>query len=133
MQIAKGTLVTKDARRIWKAGTIVSPEWLYERKMCPPSDDEHAAMKKTNVSVFLRSPLRAEHTPATEHAWLSRSMNLLLSVEYNYLDSLNLDFRDQFAERYALVTGETFEVNSRYLRDIEAQLPLPKERLQRAR
>ena len=70
-------------------------------------------MKKTNVSVFLGRPLRVEQTPATQPAWLSRAVNLLLSVEDNDLDSFSLYLRDQFEERYALLTGETFEVNFR--------------------
>ena len=60
-------------------------------------------------------------------------MNKLPGVEDNYLDSLNIDLRDQFEDRYTLLTGETFAINSRYARDLEAQLAMPKERLQRAR
>ena len=60
-------------------------------------------------------------------------MNMLPNVEDNYLDALNIDLRGQFADRYFLNAGETFEINPRYARDLEAQLPMPKERLQRAR
>ena len=41
--------------------------------------------------------------------------------------------REQFEERYSLQAGETYEVNGRYARDLEAQLPMQKERMQRAR
>ena len=54
-------------------------------------------------------------------------------MEDNYLDALNIDLHGQFEERSFLRAGETFEVNQRYARDLEAQLPMPKERLQRAR
>ena len=133
MQNTKGTLVTKDARRSWEAAVTVSPERLYEKNMCPPSHDEHGAMKKTNISVFIGRPLRAEHTPVTEPAWLSRAVNLLPSVEDKNSDSLYLDSRDQYEERLALLTGDTFEVNSRYSNDLKGQLPMPKEMLLRAR
>ena len=49
------------------------------------------------------------------------------------MNSLDNNLRNTFEERYALVTGETFGINSRYARDLEAQLPITKESLQRAR
>ena len=136
LQNTKGTLVPNDAWRTWEAAVVVSPGWLYEKNMCPPSADEHAAMKKMNVSAFLgRPPLRAKYTQTTEPARLSRAIHLLPSVEDIYLGSLNFDLQDQFQERYALLTGETsgFALNSRYSRDLDVQPPMPKERLQRAR
>ena len=96
--------------------------------MCPPSDDEHA-----NVCLCSwERTLQTKYSQASEPAWLSRSMNILPSVENNYLDSLNIDLRSQFEKRHALLTGETFGINSRYARDLEAQLPMPKEWLKRA-
>ena len=90
-------------------------------------------MKKMDVSVFLGRPLRADYSQASEPAWLSRAVNILLNVEDNYLVLLNIDLRNQSEERYALLTGETLEINSRYSRELEAQLLVPKEKLQRAR
>ena len=121
MQNGLRSLVTKDARRAWEAAVIVSPEWLYKKNMCPPNDNEHAPMKKMNVSVgqWLTS--------------LSRAVNVLPGVENNYLDSLNIDLRNQFEDRYKLLTGETFAINSSYAKGLEAQLPMPKEMLRRAR
>ena len=133
MQNTKGSLVTKDARRIWESAIIVSPEWLFEKNMCPPSDEQHATLKKTNVSVFMSRPLGADHTPTNEPLRLGKAMNALPNVEDNYLDALIINLHEQFEERYFLRAGETFEVNPRYARDLEAQLPMPKERLQRAR
>ena len=63
--------------------------------------------------------------------WVKRAVNKHPGVEDNYLDSLNIDLRNQFEELYALMIGETFEINSRYAREMEVQLPMPKERLQR--
>ena len=77
-------------------------------------------------------PLRADHTPTNEPPWLGKAMNMLPNVEDNYLDALNIDLHGQF-EEYFLRAGETFEVNQRYARDLEAQLPMPKERLRLAR
>ena len=133
MQNTKGTLITKDSRRIWESAVIVSPEWLFEKNMCPPNDEEHAKLKKANVPVFMNRPIRPDHTPTNEPPWLGKAMNMLPNVEDNYLDALNIDLRGQFADQYFLNAGETFEVNPRYARDLEAQLPMPKERLQRAR
>ena len=133
MQNTKGSLVTKDARRIWESAVVVSPEWLFEKNMCPPSDEQHATLKKANVSVFMNRPLRTDHTPTNELQWLGKAMNMLPNVEDNYLDALNIDLRGQFEERYFLRAVDTFEVNTRYARDLEAQLPMPKERLQRER
>ena len=133
MQNTKDSLVTKDARRIWESAVVVSPEWLFEKNMCPLSDEQHATLKKANVSVFMNRPLRADHTPTNEPQWLGKAMNMLPNVEDNYLETLNIDLRGQFEERYFLRAGETFGVNPRYARDLEAQLPMPKERLQRAR
>ena len=90
-------------------------------------------MKKTTPSVFLTRPLRPDHTPPNEPTWLSRAMNLLPSVDDNYLDSLTVNLREQFEERYSLQAGKTYEVNGRYARDLEAQLLMQKERLKRAR
>ena len=101
----------KDARRTWEAAVIVSSEWLYQKNMCPPNDDEHTNIEKMNVSVFLRRPLRADYSQASEPAWLSRAMNILPGIEDNYLESLNYDLRNQFEERYTLLTGETFGIN----------------------
>ena len=64
---------------------------------------------------------------------MGKATNILPNVEDNYLDALNIDLRGQFEERYFLRAEETYEVNPRYSRDLEAQLPMPKERLQRAR
>ena len=33
MQNTKGTLITKDSRRIWESAVIVSPEWLFEKNI----------------------------------------------------------------------------------------------------
>ena len=133
MQNSKGSLVTKDARRIWESAVIISPEWLFEKNMCPPSDEQHARLKKDHVLVFMTRPLRMDHTPTNEPQWLGKATNILPNVEDNYLDALNIDLRGQFEERYFLRAEETYEVNPRYSRDLEAQLPMPKERLQRAR
>ena len=133
MQNTKGTLINKDSRRIWESAVVVSPEWLFEKNMCPPNDEEHAKLKKANVPVFMNRPIRPDHTPTNEPPWLGKAMNILPNVEDNYLDALNIDLRGQFADRYFLNAGETFEINPRYARDLEAQLPMPKERLQRAR
>ena len=100
MQNRHGSLVTKDARRTWEAAVIVSPEWLYQNNMWPPSDDEHAKMKKMNVSVFLGRPLRTIYSQAVEPAWLSRAVNILPGVEDNYLDSLNIELRNQFEDTH---------------------------------
>ena len=60
-------------------------------------------------------------------------MNMLQNTEDNYLDALTIDRRGQFVEeKYFLRAGETFEVNPRYARDLEALLPMAKKRLQRA-
>ena len=120
MQNTKGTLITKDSRRIWESAVIVSPEWLFEKNMCPPNDEEHAKLKKANVSVFMNRPIRPDHTPTNEPPWLGKAMNILPNVEDNYLDALNIDLRGQFADRYFLNAGETFEINPRYARDLEA-------------
>ena len=65
--------------------------------------------------------------------WLSRAANLLPSVEYKYPDALNIDLQEHFEERYKLQAGESFAINRRYARGLEAQVPMPKDRLQRAR
>ena len=123
----------KDARRIREAAGLVSNGWLHEKNMCPSNDDEHATVKKMTVSVFMSMSLRADHTPVTEPAWLSRVVNLLSSEGNNYLDSLNIDLRNQFEERYRFLTGKTIELSSRLSSDLEAQLPMPKGMLPRAR
>ena len=111
MQNNKGSLVTKDARQICEAAVIISPEWLFEKNMCPPSDEQNASLKKANVSVFMSRPLRADHTPTNEPQWLRKATNMPPNTEDNYLDALNINPRGQFAERYILRAGETFEVN----------------------
>ena len=97
--------------------------------MCPPSDDEPAMLKKATVLVFMSRSLRPDHTQQNEPALLSREVNMLPSVEDKYLDSLTIDHRDQFEGRYTLLAGEIFSMSSMEARDIEAQLPMPKERL----
>ena len=76
------------------------PEWLYE-------------MNETTVSVCLCRSLRADHNPQNDPAWLIRAVSLLPSSDDNYLDSLNIDLRNHFEERYTLLAGETFEMNKR--------------------
>ena len=80
MHNTKGSLVTKDARHIWESAVVVSPEWLFEKNMCPPSDEQHATLKKANVSVFMNRPLRTDHTPTNEPQWLAKTMR---AIEYN--------------------------------------------------
>ena len=92
--------------------------------MCPPSDEQHASLKKANVSVFMSRPMRADQTPTNEPPWLGKATNMLPNTEDNYLDALTIDPRGQFEERYFLRAGETFEVNPRYARDLEALLPM---------
>ena len=108
MQNTKGNLVTKDARRIWESAVVVSPEWLFEKNMCPPNDEQHATLKKANFSVFMNRPLRTDHTPTNELQLLGKAMNMLPNVGDNYLDALNVDLRGQVEERYFLRAGETF-------------------------
>ena len=129
MQNNKSSMITKDGRRIWESAVIVSPEWLFEKNMCPPSGEEHATLKKTSVSFFMSRPLRADHTPQNELVWLSNAMSMFPSVEDTCLDFLTIDPLGQVEERYLLHAGDTFDVNNRYAR--EAQLPMPTERLQR--
>ena len=100
--------------------------------MCSPSDEQHSALKNSSASVLITRPLRSHHTPGNEPPWLRKAVNTLPNVEDNYLDALNIDSRGQFEEKYRLHAGETFETTARYARDLEAQLPLPKERLKRA-
>ena len=133
MQNNKGSLVTKDARRVWESAVIITPEWLFEKNICPSSDQQHASLKKSSVSVFMSLPLRAEHTPTNEPQWLGKATNMLPNIEDNYLDALTIDPRGQFEERYFLRAGETFEMKPRYARDLKALLPMPTERLERAR
>ena len=134
MQNNKGSLVTNDERRIWESAVIISPELLFENNMCPPSDEQHASLKKSSVSVFMSRPLRADHTPTNEPQWPGKATNMLPNTENNFLDALTIDHpRGKVEERYFLRSGETFEVNPRCARDLEALLPMPKERLQRTR
>ena len=133
MQNNKGSLVTKDAMRIWESAVIISPEWLFEKKMCPSSNEQHASLNKSSVSVFMSHPLLADHTPTNQPQWLGKATNMLPNTEDKYLNALTIDPRGQFEERYFLRAGETFEVNPRYARDLEALLPMPNERLQCAR
>ena len=82
-----------------------------------------------NVSAFLGRPLRADYLQASEPAWLSRAMNILPGVEDNYLDSLNIDLRNQFEERYTLLMGETFTCALR----LDNRLDVPEKRPHRQR
>ena len=62
-QNIRGTQVIRDTRRICEAAVIVSTEWFHQNNMCPPSDDDHAALKKTTVSGIMSRHLRAGQTP----------------------------------------------------------------------
>ena len=67
MQNTKGSLVTKDARRIWESAVVVSPEWLFEKNRCPPSDEQacdtkeirHLNVHEPSASCGLHSHKRA--------------------------------------------------------------------------
>ena len=131
MQNTKRTLVTKNARKIREAAVIISPDWLYETNMCPPNDDEHATRKK--IPCFMSRPPRTDHTPVTEPAWLSGAVNLLPVLKITIWIRSTLTCATNSRKGSALLSGETFELHSRYSRDLKALLLLPKERLQRAR
>ena len=129
----KGTLVAKDAKRIAEVAERLDFDWYRDRQRAPPSDETQAQWKKSMISVFMNRRLRPHTHKDNEPAWLSRAINILPSVNDNYLDNLTIDLRHQWQDRYELGQGETFAINKNYARDLEAQLPVPKERIQRAR
>ena len=100
-------------------------------------NETQAEIEQLTVSVFMSLELlRPASHQMQKPAWLSRARNLLPSIEEKYLDSLSLDPRDQFnarERRNRLEEGETFAINKRHPGDLEAQLPMPKDRLHRTR
>ena len=72
---AKLSRITGDERCKKKmgGGGDVFARMVVPRKHISPNDDEHANIKKMNVSVFPGRPLRANFEQASEPAWLSRA------------------------------------------------------------
>ena len=102
-------------------------------RAAPLDDETQNEIKQLNTTVFMSRLLRPHEHQMQEPKWLTRAVNLLPSVEDNYLEPLPLDPRDQCIARSQLVEVKTFEINKRYAGDLEAQIPMPKDMLQRTR
>ena len=128
----QGSHVTRDARRICETAEQISEEWHLEKQAAPSNNETQREIKQMTVMVIMSRLLRPQDHQTQQHAWLTLAVNLLPSVEDNYLDSLTIDSRDQFAARYQLGQGESFAINKKYACDLE-EIPMPKDRLQRIR
>ena len=78
-----------------------------------PNDETQEESKQMTLTVFMSILLKQHDHKTQEPAWLTGAVNLLPSVEDNYLDSVIIDPPDQYTARCQLGEEETFAINKK--------------------
>ena len=128
-----GSVVTRDANRIWQVAPRLNDRQFRDRQQEPPSSANQAQLRKLSIIAHLSRTLRAFDTDTGEPAWEQRVVRWLTTAHDNYLRSMQNNLSEQYSARYSLQPGGTWETHSRYLRCLEALKPISKESIQPTR
>ena len=128
-----GTVVTRDAMRIWQVAPRLDDRQFRDRQRVPPSSADQAQLRKLSVIAHLSRTLRAHDVDIGEPAWEQRVVQHLSTAHDNYLRPMLNNLHQQCEARYSLQEGETWETHRQYPRSLQAIRPISKNAIQRTR
>ena len=126
-----GSLVTRDANRMWQVAPRLSERQFRDRQRDPPSSADQAQLRKLSIVAHLSKKLRAFDIGIGEQA-REQSVAARLAVAHDkYLRLKQNNLHEQFNARYSLESSKTWETHSVYHRSLESLKPIPKKLVQR--
>ena len=128
-----GTVVTRDANRIWQVAPRLDERQFRDRQRVPPSSADQAQLKKLSIVAHVSRTLRAFYANKGEPTWEQRVVQRLTTAHDNYLRPMMNDLHAQCSARYSLQQGKTWETHGQYPRSLRAIQPISKNALQRTR
>ena len=128
-----GTVVTRDANRIWQVAQRLNDRQFRDRQRVSPSSADQAQLKKLSIVAHLLRTLRVFDTDIGEPAWEQRVIQRLTTAHDNYLRPMQKNLNEQCSASYSLQPGETWETHSQYPRNLNAIKPISKNSIQRTR
>ena len=128
-----GSLVTRDAHRIWQVAPRMSDRQFRDRQRVPPSGADQAQLRKLSIEAHLSRTLHAFDVDIGEQAWEQRVVARLSLAHDNYLRPMQNKVHEQFFARYSLQAGETWETHSVYPRCLVSLKPIHKNLIRRTR
>ena len=128
-----GSVITRDANRIWQVAPRLNERQFRDRQRVPPTSTQQAQLKTLPVIVHLSRTLRPFNADTGEAAWEQRVINRITATHDNYLRPMQNNLHEQCSARYSLRPGESWETHSQYPRNLKAMKPITKEAIQRTR
>ena len=128
-----GSMVTRDANRIWQVSPKLNDRQYCDRQKVPPTNTHQAQLRKLSVIVYVTRTLRPFDADTGEAAWEQRVIRRFTTTDDNYLRPMQNNLHEQCKARYSLRPGETWETHSQYSRSLKAMKPMSKEAIQRTR
>ena len=128
-----GSVVTRDANRIWQVAPKLNKRQYRDRQRVPPTSTHQAQLLKLSIIVHLSRTLRPFDADTGEAAREQRVIKRSTAAHDNYLRPMQNNLHEQCNARYSLRSGETWETHSQYPRNLKAMKPISKEAIQRTR
>ena len=128
-----GSVVTRDANRIWQVAPKLNERQYRDRQRVPPTSTHQAQLRKLLVIVHVTQTLRPFDADTGEAAWEQRVIRRLTTAHDNYLRPMQNNLHEQCNDRYSLRPGETWETHNQYPRNLKTMKPMSKEAIQRTR
>ena len=94
-----GSLVVRDANRMWQVALFLSEPQFRDRQRVPPSKAGHAQLQKVSIVAHLSRNVRAFDVDIGEQAWERRVRNRMALTHDNYLRSMQNNLTKQFPEK----------------------------------
>ena len=128
-----GSVVTRDANRIWQVARKLNDRQYRDRQRVPPTNTHQAQLRKLSVIVHVTRTLRPFDADTGEAAWEQRVIRRLTTTHDNYLRPMQINLHEQCKARYSLRPGETWETHSQYPRGLKAMKSMSLEAILRTR
>ena len=126
-----GSLVIRDANRIWQVAPRKLDRHFRDCQRVPPSTADQAQLRKLSIVAHLSRTLRAFDVDIGEQVWEQRVVARLALAHDNYLRPMQNNLNEQFKARYSLLRpGKHTAENPRSLESLK---PIPKNLVQRTR
>ena len=104
-----GSVVTRDANRIWQAAPRQNDRQFRDRQKMPPLGANQAQLRKLSITAHRSRTLRTFDADTGEAAWEQRVIRRLTTAHDNYLRPIQNDLHQQCSARYSLQSSETWE------------------------
>ena len=121
-----GTVMTRDANRIWQVAPRLDERQFRDRQRVPSSRADQAQLKKLSIVAHVSRTLRAFDADKGEPAWEQRVVQRLTTANDNYLGPMMNDLHVQCSARHSFQQGETWETHGQYPRSLRAIQPISK-------